>query len=85
MARIVGADRANLGLRALPGQLRHAIRHHGTVVLTMAAAANRKCGVRILRQGQCWSDGRKTNGREQDEAEEAREHEQTGSVYAFVA
>lgn len=85
MARIARADLADLRLRALPGQLSHAVRHHGAVMFTVAAATNRKSGVRILRQGQRRSDGRKANRREQDEAEEAREHEQTGSVYAFVA
>ena len=85
MAGIAGADRADLRLRALPSQLSHALRCHGAVVLAMAAAANGKPGVRILRQGQRRRDGRETNGREQDEAEEAREHERTGSVYAFVA
>lgn len=85
MAGIARTDCADLRLRALPGQLSHALRRHGAVVLTIAAAAGGKSGVRILRQGQRGSDGRKTNRCEQDEAEEAREHERTGSVYAFVA
>lgn len=84
MVRIAGADCADLRLRALLSQLSHAAGHHGAVMLAMAAAAGGESGIRILSEGQRGSDGRKTDGREQDEAEEAREHEWTGSVYAFA-
>lgn len=74
MVGIAWADRANLRLSALPGRLCHALHHHGAVMLAVAATADRQPSVRILREGQRRSDGRKTGGGEQDEAKETRQH-----------
>lgn len=85
MPRVAGADCADLRLSALVRQLRHAFHGHGAVMLPVTTAADRNAGVGILGQSQRWSDGRETNSGEQDEAEETREHERTGSVYALVS
>lgn len=85
MPRIARADSTDLGLGALAAELGHSLHRHGAVMLAMTTAARGKAGVGILGQGQRRSDGRKTNGGEQDEAEETREHRRTGSVYALVS
>lgn len=83
MSGIVGADCAYLRLGTLTSELRHSPHHHGAVMLAVTTAAGGKAGVRILRQGQRRRDGRETNGGQQDEAEETREHGRTGPVYAL--
>lgn len=73
--RIAGADGSYLQLRALPGELRHTLHHHGAVVLAVTAAAGGQPSFGVLSQRKRRRDGRKTNCGEQDEAEKtAQEH-----------
>ena len=85
MPRIAGTERADLRLGVLVSGLSHTARHHGAVMLPVAAAAGGQAGVGILSQAERRSDGRKTNSSKQNEAEETRKHEGPRSVYAPVS
>lgn len=77
MARIVWTDGTDLRLRVAERHLLHPLHRHGAVVPAVTTAAGGKAGVGVLRQGQRRCDGWETNGGEQDEAEETREHGRT--------